>query len=77
ELDDPVDVAFDQLGHLYVLDKGRASILVFGPKSKLVSTITIPNNSPGALNRAASLGIDAAGRLYVFDDRSRRIQVYQ
>lgn len=77
ELDDPVDVAFDQLGHLYILDKGRASILVFGPKNKLVSTIAIPNNSPGALNRAAALGIDAAGRLYVFDDRSRRIQVYQ
>lgn len=77
ELGEPVDVAFDQLGHLYVLDKGRSSIFVFGPKNKLVSTIAVPNNSPGALNRGEALGIDAAGRLYVFDDRSRRIQVYQ
>jgi TolA-binding protein len=77
ELDEPTDVAFDSLGHLYVLDRGRSSIYVFGAKNKLVSTLTIPNNTPGALNRAEALGVDAAGRLYVFDDRSRRIQVYQ
>ena len=77
ELDEPTDVAFDPLGHLYVLDRGRSAILVFGPKNKLISTLTVPNNSPGALSRAEALGIDAAGRLYVFDDRSRRIQVYQ
>jgi hypothetical protein len=39
--------------------------------------LTVPNNSPGALSRAEALGVDAAGRLYVFDDRSHRIQVYQ
>jgi len=60
-----------------VLDRGRSSIYVFGAKNKLVSTLMIPNNSAGALNRAEALGVDAAGRLYVFDDRSRRIQVYQ
>ena len=77
EFDGPTDVAFDALGHLYVLDRGRSSIFVFGAKNKLVSTLTIPDRSPGALNRAAALGVDAAGRLYVFDDRNRRIQVYQ
>jgi len=77
EFDEPTDVAFDPLGHLYVLDRGRSAILVFGPKNKLISTLSVPNNSPGALNRAEALGVDAAGRLYVFDDRSRRIQVYQ
>ena len=77
EMDEPTDVAFDALGHLYVLDRGRSAVFVFGPKNKLISTLTVPNNSPGALNRAEALGVDAAGRLYVFDDRSRRIQVYQ
>ena len=77
EIDEPTDVAFDALGHLYVLDRGKASIYVFGPKSRLVATLTVPDKSPGALTRAEALGVDAAGRLYVFDDRSRRIQVYQ
>ncbi|MBS1818077.1 MAG: tetratricopeptide repeat protein [Acidobacteria bacterium] len=77
ELDEPVDLAYDALGHLYVLDKGKSTILVFGPKNRLISSLTIPNNAPGALNRGEALGIDAAGRLYVFDDKSRRIQVYR
>jgi TolA-binding protein len=77
DMDEPTDVAFDTLGHLYVLDRGRSSIYVFGAKNKLVSTLTIANNTPGALSRAEALTVDAAGRLYVFDDRSRRIQVYQ
>jgi TolA-binding protein len=77
ELDEPTDLAFDALGHLYVLDRGRSSIYVFGAKNKLVATLTVPEKSPGALSRADALGVDAAGRLYVFDNRSRRIQVYQ
>ena len=74
---DPVDLAFDALDHLYVLDRGRSSIFVFGVGNKLVSTLTLPDKSPGALNRGEAIGVDAAGRLYVFDDRNRRIQVYQ
>jgi outer membrane protein assembly factor BamD (BamD/ComL family) len=77
ELQDPSDLAFDALGHLYVLDPGRSSIFVFGPGNKLVTTLTAAERAPGALNRGQALGVDAAGRLYVFDDRSRRIQVYQ
>ncbi|MGC4083188.1 MAG: hypothetical protein QM736_14030 [Vicinamibacterales bacterium] len=77
ELDEPQDVAYDALGHLYVLDRGKGNILVFGPKNRLITMLTIPNNAPGALNRGEALGVDAAGRLDVFDERSRRIQVYQ
>ncbi|MGE3955179.1 MAG: tetratricopeptide repeat protein [Vicinamibacterales bacterium] len=77
ELDEPQDIAFDALGHLYVLDRGKGEILVFGAKNRLVATLAITGNAPGALNRGEALGLDAAGRLYVFDERSRRIQVYQ
>ena len=77
EFDEPIDVAFDGLGHLYVLDRGRSSVFVFGAQHRLVATLTVPDRSPGALNRAEAIGVDAAGRLYVFDDRIRRIQVYQ
>lgn len=77
EFDQPIDVTFDQLGHLYVLDRGRSSIFIFGATGKLVTTLTIPGSSPGSLSRAEALAVDPAGRLLVFDERARRIQVYQ
>jgi TolA-binding protein len=76
-LDNPVDVGFDALGHLYVLDGNRAAIHVFGPKNRLITTITVPGKEPGALQKPKAFAIDAAGRLYVFDESTQRIQVYQ
>lgn len=77
QLDEPVDLAFDRLGHLYVLDRGKASVLVFGPRNRLITTFTIAEKAPGAFTRARSLALDGAGRLYIFDERAKRIQVYQ
>jgi outer membrane protein assembly factor BamD (BamD/ComL family) len=77
QLDEPVDVAFDRLGYLYVLDRGRQSVFVFGPKNRLITTFTIDEKSPGAFTRARALGVDAAGRLYIFDEKAKRIGVYQ
>jgi outer membrane protein assembly factor BamD (BamD/ComL family) len=77
QLDDPVDLAFDRLGHLYVLDRGKASVLVFGPRNRLITTFTLPEKAPGAFTRARAMGVDATGRLYIFDERAKRIQVYQ
>ena len=76
-LDDPADVAFDALGHLYVLDAKRAVIHVFGPKNRLIATITSPGKEPGALQKPKAMALDGAGRLFVFDEGSQRIQVYQ
>jgi TolA-binding protein len=77
QLDDPSDVAFDALGHLYVLDGNRAAIHVFGPKNRLITSITVPGRDPGSLQRPRALAIDPAGRLFVFDDSTQRVQVYQ
>jgi TolA-binding protein len=77
QLEDPADVAFDALGHLYVLDGRRAAIHVFGPKNRLVATIASGGKEAGSLQKPRALAIDAAGRLYVFDESSQRIQVYQ
>ncbi|MGE0704746.1 MAG: hypothetical protein AB7P22_12505, partial [Vicinamibacterales bacterium] len=71
QFDNPVDLAFDPLGHLFVLDRGRGSIFVFGPgKTELLTSITA-----GREGRAITL--DSAGRLYLFDESAQRIQVYQ
>ena len=77
EFDNPVDVTFDAFNHIYVLDRGHASIFVFGPKNKLLATVTIPAGSPGAFPKASAFALDAAGRIYVYDDRAQGIQVYQ
>jgi TolA-binding protein len=77
QFDEPVDLVFDQLGHLYVLDRGKASVYVFGPKNRLITTFTLAEKAPGAFTRARSMGLDAAGRIYIFDERVKRIQVYQ
>ena len=77
EFDNPVDLSFDAFNHIYVLDRGRASIFVFGPHNKLLATVTTPEKSPGAFPRAAAFTLDAAGRIYVYDDRAQGIQVYQ
>jgi TolA-binding protein len=77
ELDDPADVAFDGLGHLYVLDARRAAVHVFGPANRLIASIAAPGKDAGSLQKPKALAVDAAGRVYVFDDGSQRIQVYQ
>jgi len=77
QFDEPIDLTFDQLGHLYVLDRGKGAVYVFNPKYKLISTFTIAPNNPGSFARAKAMAVDAAGRLYIFDERVKRIQVYQ
>ena len=77
QFDEPVDLAFDRLGYLYVLDRGKGSVHVFGPKNRLITTFTLAENAPGAFMKARALGVDAAGRLYIFDEKPKRIQVYQ
>ncbi len=77
ELDNPVDLAFDPLGHLYVLDRGKPSVLVFGAKNRLLATVAVPDKDAGAFGKPQALAVDAAGRLFIFDDRTQRVQVYQ
>ena len=72
----PADIAFDSMGHLYVLD--RAAVLVFAPDGKLVTTFAMPDTkAPGGFRDASAFALDDAGRLYVYDERAERIQIYQ
>jgi hypothetical protein len=76
ELSAPADVAFDPLGHLYVLD--GAAVHVFGPSGALVTSFTSPDRaSPGAFREGSALALDPAARLYIYDDRAERVQIYQ
>ena len=78
ELKNPVDIAFDALGHLYVLE--RTAVLVFVPRkqpSAFVRAFTEPETSPGALRKATAFAFDSQGRMYIADDNAEKIRMYQ
>jgi TolA-binding protein len=76
DLQSPQDIAFDPLGHLYVLD--AASILVFAPAGQLVTVSPLGDRgAPAAIRNASAFAIDPYARLFVYDDRAERIQVLQ
>jgi TolA-binding protein len=76
QLRNPMDVAFDAFGHLYVLD--RSTVIVFSADgSRVLSTFSIPEKSPGAIGEAQALAVDRAGRMYVMDSRSDSVKVYR
>jgi TolA-binding protein len=79
ELDKPVDLAVDALGHIYVLDRNAATVFVFtqGDQPRLITAFSIPAKSPGYFRKAVCFALDAAGRLYIYDDDAERVQVYQ
>lgn len=76
ELQSPQDIAFDPLGHLYVLDS--ASVLVFAPAGQFVTASALgEKGAPTALRDATSMALDPYARLFVYDDRTEQVQVFQ
>lgn len=80
--DRPVDLTVDALGHLYVLDRGKGQVFVFapvvGPGSKLLTVFSSPEDKqPSSFRKPTAMSLDSRGRLFVFDDDVRRIQVFQ
>lgn len=80
EFDKVVDLAFDPFGHLYALDRNQNTVFVFttDAQPRLVAAIALaPKNAPGGARKPRAFGLDAGGRLYVYDDDAEKIQVYQ
>ena len=72
-LPDPVAVAFDGAGLVYVLDQQRSRVLVFDRGGKIIRTIGIARDRPGPAARAVRAGRRRRGRLYVADTGNGRI----
>lgn len=71
ELRFPTDIALNEsLGDLYVSDLQNGRVVVFGLDGSWRRNVTTPPNSSGdpAFFRAAGIGIDPAGNLYVADN---------
>ena len=75
EIDDPIDVALDVFGHLYVGDEKR--VFVFRPDGELLLQFPATDNAPGAPRKITAFTVDRFGRLYIADDDEKQIVRYQ
>ena len=73
-IDSPVDIAFDVLGHLYVLDR-EDGLYVFGRDLDLLTAFPGNRSADIPFDRATALAVDAYGRIFVADDRDDQIYV--
>jgi outer membrane protein assembly factor BamD (BamD/ComL family) len=73
ELAAPVDLAFDVFEHLYVLE--RTQVRIFGADGKLLATFA-PDQASG-FRSGAALTLDPAGRLYIYDEATSRVVIFQ
>jgi TolA-binding protein len=77
ELRNPVDLAWDPLAHLYLLDRDTGTVHVFGSDSKPRAQFMVAERLPGSFRRGTAIGVDEAGRLYIYDQRAQHVRVYE
>ena len=72
---EPNDIVRDSAGNLYILDSGNNRIQKLDSEGKFIKTIGRKGQGPGEFQAAYSMDIDPEDNLFVFDVRSRRIEV--
>ena len=75
EIDDPIDVAFDAFGHLYVVDEKR--VFIFGRDLQLVRRFPALDDTRGASLKITAFALDRFGSLFIADDDEKQIIQYQ
>ncbi|MGB6340885.1 MAG: NHL repeat-containing protein [Candidatus Aminicenantaceae bacterium] len=71
----PTAMAFDEGGHVYVLDSGNHRIQKFNADGTYVATIGNKGQGPGEFQYPQSIDVDSNGMLYVSESMNRRIQI--
>jgi len=69
DLKEPIDVAVDADGNIYVADIGIGSVLVLEPSGKLMRNIGSPGTEKGHFKDLSSVAIAPNGDIVVADSR--------
>jgi hypothetical protein len=72
----PIGLAVDSKGNVYVSDAGAFRIQVYGPDGRYLRTIGQHGDTPGSFVRNKGLAIDRANRLYAVDAGFQVVQLY-
>jgi sugar lactone lactonase YvrE len=75
QLADPIALAFDAAGNLYVLDE-VGKVLKYGPDDVFIKEWGAVGDGPGEFESPRGIGVDLRGLVYVADYQNRRIQVF-
>lgn len=76
QLTDPVEMAFDASGNLFVLDIGADEIVVIDPGGELMRTIGRAGEGPGEFQLASDMVVWRDGRVAVADGGHNAYQVF-
>jgi hypothetical protein len=72
----PVDLASDAEGHLYVLDGAAGTVSRYSADGALELSFGSSGSGPGQLSAPAELTVGPDGRVYVCDTGNGRVQVF-
>jgi hypothetical protein len=76
-LENPLDLAWDANGNLFVVDDGdQPRIVKYDSRGRFLAAAGRRGSRPGRLNAPHSLATDATGNVYVADGGNVRIQVF-
>ena len=74
---EPVDLVFDDLGNLYVLDRSGPSLAVHARDFDSLALLRGGEWSGGAIRRPVSLTVGSDGTLFVLDEATRSVGVFR
>jgi len=69
DLKEPIDLAIDADGNIFVADNGVGSVLVLEPSGKLMRNIGSPGSEQGHFKDISALTIAPNGEIVVADSR--------
>ena len=76
QLGSVADLAVDESGRIYVLERQAREVRVFGPEGSWLRTFGSQGSGPGELEAPNSLEWGPRGHLWIADFRNRRFEVF-